>query len=559
MTEMGEQECGPVRRLPVDSSNAGPRTESWIRFEKHAVALQLIRELLDGTGLVAAAPQHSSDVVMMYGDARPKLVSIKHREPNRVAGDSGWNRTDLKEVFQVLHRQWSQAGRVYRPVFWSNAGFVGPARRDHDSVIEGAPSADFVDWLVTVVGLVQAEACGFAADLELAPEPLPRKFEIVATGAAAVAQFLARRGRGFARLHAEEAFEALTERIAELSRERPEPPRRDARIQLIEHIYPLLTAGDARALAARTLPVAEIESIVLGEHDRRLAATLPKPGQGWVVDNRFVGRGAALARLGELLDPGGVGEVVPVVVRGMTGCGKTSVAVQFAAMQREALRSVFVKAVSRAEVIAALQQLSGHGEDLQNVGIAEARIPVTPALPATTGLLLILDGVDDPDIVRGLIPRRSLCRVLITTTVTNLDSGYQELALSSWDPQESRAFLGAHLPHEPSSEHERLRAGLYDHPLALNQAVDHCRVLGRTIEGYLAPSINCESAWGSAHPEPWTARLAPNWDAAPNSTPNTKRSPRWFSLWCAPAPKNGPSLSMPYPAQNTPSGWASPN
>ncbi|CAM4376220.1 tetratricopeptide repeat protein [Nocardia ninae] len=520
---MGEQ--GPIRRLPVDKKNAGPLTEAWIRYEKQAAALGLIRELLQQTDIQAIALQHSSDAILLYRDRRPKLVSIKHREPDQKNDDSGWSRPKLKEMLGVLYRQWLEAEQACQLAFWSNAGFVRDARDNHARLIDGAtPSAGFLHWLTATVGVAPEHLDAFARDLELLAEPLPRRFEIDAVGATAVAEFLRRHGRDFAPLFARECFNLLCDRIIELSAPSPAPPSTDTRRDLVDRLYPRLDAGDAARLALRTLPVTEAEAIMLREHDRRLATRVPDPGFRWEADDRFVGRVAVLSQLTDLLEPGGVTAVPPVCISGMTGCGKSSVATQFAALHTDALRPVFISASSRADVIAGLQQL-GQTDAGSRIGdIADARTAVTPAMPATTSLLLILDGVTDADALRGLIPRRSLCRVLITTTVANLDSGYREVRLHAWEPDESRAFLADHLPHETAENRDRLRADLYDNPLALNQAVDHCHVLRRSVTSYLtrlreAPAHTLALGKATGHPASIIESIRMNIEAVESTSP----------------------------------------
>ncbi|WP_433521680.1 hypothetical protein ACQPZ2_30870 [Nocardia pseudovaccinii] len=376
------------------------------------------------------------------------------------------------------------------------------------------------------IGGSAADAAAFAGELEFLVDPLPGRLEINASGAAAAAEFLERRGRHAARLFARECFEALCARIVELSEAVPPPPSIDTRAELVSRLLPDLDAEDAAALARRTLPVAEAEAIVLGAHDRRLAAQMPDIGFGWEPDDRFVGRHQELAQLGKLLEPGGVAPVTPTVLRGMTGCGKTSIATQFAALHAEVLRPVFVSADSRAQVLAALHHLGAAAGDLSLDSIAEARTPVTASLPATTGMLLILDGVTDANTVRGLIPRAGLCRVLITTTIANLDTGYHELVLSSWQPAESRSFLAAQLPDEPPQQRDRLREQLHDHPLALNQAVDHCRVLRRNLTDYLtrlaeAPSHILALGRASGHPVSIIESICMNIEAVHASAPES--------------------------------------
>lgn len=499
---------GRIRCMPVDSKNTGPKTESYVEYEKHVVALWLVRELASGSSVCGVVVQHSSDVILLFRDRRPKLVSVKHREPSRSKSDAAWGPTELgnADVLSVLYRQWVDTEECCQPAFWSNAGVTGTAYASLVSMrTTGQPDQAFVDWFARRAKIPVPDALRFVTDLELLSEPFPRHTEIVASGAAATAKFLDGRKRSAANLFADECFDALSRRLIELSKAEPIAPEDDTRLELVREVLPGLSARDAQALATRLLPASEAAAILLGEHDRKLAGKLPEVGYWWDADSRFVGRSEILDDLARRLEIGGIDPVAPVVIRGLTGCGKTSVATQLAAIQSDRMEPIFIDGSSRADVVAALQKLSAATQPRDLSGIADARTPVTPALPATSRTLLVLDGVLDPEAVRGLIPRRSLCRVLITTTIANLDIGYNELELASWQPAESCDFLGAYLPDEPTEDLDRLRAELADHPLALTQAVDHCIITGRPLSEYIvrlqeAPIATLELGQAAGHP-----------------------------------------------------------
>ncbi|MEV6364897.1 tetratricopeptide repeat protein [Nocardia asteroides] len=507
MTDMGDL-LGRIRCMPMDSKNTGPKTESYVEYEKHVVALWLVRELASDSSVCGVVMQHSSDVILLFRDRRPKLVSVKHREPSRSKSDAAWGPTQLgdADVLAVLYRQWVDTEEFCQPAFWSNAGVTGTAYASLVSMrTTGQPDQAFVDWFARRAKVPVPDALRFVTDLELLSDPFPRHTEIVASGAAATAKFLDSRKRSVANLFADECFDALSRRLIELSKAEPVAPEDDTRLELVREILPGLTARDAQALATRLLPASEAAAILLGEHDRKLAGKLPEVGYWWDADSRFVGRSEILDDLARRLEIGGIDPVAPVVIRGLTGCGKTSVATQLAAIHSDRMQPVFIDGTSRADVVAALQKLSAAAQPRDLSGIAEARTPVTPALPATSRTLLVLDGVLDPEAVRGLIPRRSLCRVLITTTLANLDIGYNEVELASWQPAESCDFLGAYLPEEPAEDLDRLRAELVDHPLALTQAVDHCIITGRPLSEYIvrlqeAPLATLELGKAAGHP-----------------------------------------------------------
>ena len=113
-----------------------------------------------------------------------------------------------------------------------------------------------------------------------------------------------------------------------------------------------------------------------------------------------------------------------------------------------------------------------------------------PQLPGNSATLIIIDGVTDADSVRGIVPRKSLCRVIITSTVSYLEQGYEHIELDGWSRVESHEFISAVLSDTSAEDREELAGALYDHPLALTQAVNYCRVTGHDIPYYLARLAN---------------------------------------------------------------------
>jgi hypothetical protein len=109
----------------------------------------------------------------------------------------------------------------------------------------------------------------------------------------------------------------------------------------------------------------------------------------------------------------------------MSGTGKTSLALQFAALWSPTLEPVLIDASSRVSLATGLAQLG----DAPVAEPSTLRGSVAPVLPGTSAMLLILDQVSDRDVVQGLVPRRGLCRVIVTTTVKYLDESFQELEI----------------------------------------------------------------------------------------------------------------------------------
>jgi hypothetical protein len=126
--------------------------------------------------------------------------------------------------------------------------------------------------------------------------------------------------------------------------------------------------------------------VLLRTHDQNSSKAL-YDGQNWAADPHFVGRDDHLCKLQELLDPGNPVEVEPVVIHGMTGCGKTSLASQFAAKNSAYLRPIFINALSRPNLVHELTKLIGEttepasAGDIWRTGVSANRGPVTPDLP----------------------------------------------------------------------------------------------------------------------------------------------------------------------------------
>ncbi|WP_176947093.1 tetratricopeptide repeat protein [Lentzea fradiae] len=208
----------------------------------------------------------------------------------------------------------------------------------------------------------------------------------------------------------------------------------------------------------------------------------------WKPDPLFVGRKQVLKHLRSLLRLGEAGDTAPVVLHGMTGSGKTSVATQLGAEVPDSVTSVFVDASSRTSLLEELRRLAGASQQgaLMDDSVMSAAGPVTPELPVSSDILLIFDGVSSTDTLRGIVPRSVGCRILITSTVRYLDHGYTHVELDDWTADESSEYLAMVLPDSPDGDRALLAAALHHHPLALTQAAHHCRVLAQSVGPFLA-------------------------------------------------------------------------
>jgi tetratricopeptide (TPR) repeat protein len=350
---------------------------------------------------------------------------------------------------------------------------------------QAEPSEDLLRSLTAHLSASRGDVEEFVAALRIPEDPLPRRKEATDIGVRRTADLLEKHRPDSIR-YAEDCYRALLDRIAKASTDVPEA---EALPRLTVAATLAATADRSQVrLQRRFLAADELLQELLSVYDRQAAASLPDAGQhGWEPDTQFIGRSELLNHLDKFLRPGLPLKVAPVVIHGIPGCGKTSVAAQFAATHKAILRPIFINASSRVALVNDLAILADSLDASDwDSGIAQLRGPVTPRLPGNSATLLIIDGVADADTIRGIIPRNSLCRVIITSTVSYLEQGYEHIELNGWSRAESHEFISAVLNETSQEDREGLAQALHDNPLALTQAVNYNRVTGRSIPDYLA-------------------------------------------------------------------------
>jgi tetratricopeptide (TPR) repeat protein len=240
-------------------------------------------------------------------------------------------------------------------------------------------------------------------------------------------------------------------------------------------------------LARRYVSALELRRALLMPSDRASTQSLPS-GHQWEPDALFTGREHELEQIAAALRIGEPDLVSPVVLHGLTGCGKTSLALEFAARESHAIHPVFIPATNRATLVSTLEKLTNSSTPetaLHDPNLADLRGPVTARLPGNAATLLILDGVTEAGTVQGLIARKNLCRVIITTNETLIDEGFTHIEVGGWSQEESEAYIRQILTTEPNENVEALANGLFRHPLGIAQATKYCRSLGISADGYL--------------------------------------------------------------------------
>ncbi|WP_157641131.1 ATP-binding protein [Longispora albida] len=506
--------------LPRDRRNPAPKVAAWMQYQYDLAALVLLGHLSseDVEGVVL---ERSTDFVILTRSGGVELVSVKHREDSRTSG-SAWRWSDLRadRVLTDLHAKWAEHGRECSVAFWTCGGFSGQAHELwRATALRETPKPSLLKNLATELGTDLADAARFLRALHMPEDPLPRRKEIGDICVRRTADLL----RPY-RTGTDATAEACFAELRKLVRESSTDTEREGTLQA--------------ARAATLAGLAEVREVIrirheyagrddvlnrlLAVHDQ-LSAQAPRvPRPGWQPDPGFTGRAAELDELARLLRPGHPVEVAPVVVHGMTGVGKTSLALQFAALHSGQFAPVFINGTSRGSIEEGLAAL----EEPQPSGIAEVRGPVTAPLPGNSATLLVIDGVTDADAVLGLVPRSSLCRVIITSTATHLDHGYRTIELGAWPSGEATAYIARFLPGEAHAEAVLLASRLACHPLAITQAVNYCMSARRTLSDVLgrlasSPAKVLQQGWASGHPQTLLQSIHLNVDAVRERSPDS--------------------------------------
>lgn len=470
-----------VQMLPRDTRNTGPETRARFEYQDECVALTLLDHF--GADLRGVLIEHSTDLILLPTEGLPELVSIKHREPHH-KGDATWTWAAMQKdrVLIDLHSAWKAAGKACTVAFHSNAGFGGPANvlRQATTLRDVTVRKSAIAQLRDRLRISEADAEEFLDHLNFPKNPLPRRNEITDVGVRRTADVL--RSLGRSPLHAESCYGVLLERIASAGTDRPKSRMTD----------PLSTGATIRAcvelehqqrLREKFISVEDVRRLMLVEADRQEAHTIPASRHpGREPDPLFVGRAEQLKELERLLMPGSPDPVAPVVIHGMTGAGKTSLAVQFSAIHAGKFRVEVVDGSNRASLRFGLEELTGGASSegpLSEIGWSAV------SLPETSALLVIIDGVTDPAAIRGVVPRRSRCRVLVTTTAAHIDEGYHHIPLPPWSQGEAQSFISRALPTASVEEISELGDFLGNHPLAIGQAVNYCLTVGISVSQYM--------------------------------------------------------------------------
>ena len=201
----------------------------------------------------------------------------------------------------------------------------------------------------------------------------------------------------------------------------------------------------------------------------------------------LAGREKLLAELDTRLTGGDGSRPRTVVLCGLGGVGKTSVAVAYAHRHLAEVGSAWQFAAEDPTVLA-----DGFAELAAQLGerdLGDMRDPVVSVHGTLAAFperwLLIFDNVDDRASVQGFLPPAGPGRVLITSQNPNWPRR-QALDVPELETGVAADFLGSRTSDPDSQAATELAAELGGLPLALEQAAAYMQAAGESLAGYLA-------------------------------------------------------------------------
>jgi transcriptional regulator with XRE-family HTH domain len=207
------------------------------------------------------------------------------------------------------------------------------------------------------------------------------------------------------------------------------------------------------------------------------------------VPARFMGREQQLAQINALLHSTS-GRVSPVILFGMRGVGKTTLAVAYADIHQADYRVVWSisaeSAFSTRDGLIALGLRLGWHPDLTDSELA-AQIVLDLIAREDRGILLIYDNAVTSKSIAPFLPRGGECHVLITSNSHAWRGVGTPIEVEVWPPKIGARFLIERTgEHSASYAAEQLSVALEGLPLAHEVAAAFCEHTSVSIGDYLA-------------------------------------------------------------------------
>ncbi len=260
-------------------------------------------------------------------------------------------------------------------------------------------------------------------------------------------------------------------------------------------------SGD-HLLGRRTFRLAELPSLLRGRRGTPAAEAVKLPGPGHALFREVPsaagvrGRSRELATLRERFSKEPDAGTPRVVVSGLGGIGKSSIARLYAHRHRDQYDFVWwIPSDTREDVIAAYRRMVA--EERQDTGPAtDIEILTQVGLRLAhlgSRLLLVYDNVADQEQLQGLLPTCEGAHVLVTTRDSAWAAADGGLVVERMTAEEATVWAGERLPHICESEASALVNAVEGIPLGIAQAIGYIAATQCPVGVYLTELADCRA------------------------------------------------------------------
>jgi tetratricopeptide (TPR) repeat protein len=283
----------------------------------------------------------------------------------------------------------------------------------------------------------------------------------------------------------DEIFLSVAADVAEAtaSRQRPAVFLQGAMPSIVLNPLPADPGAAPPVAGLRPPPMAvSAQRLSIGPKASRIFANVPPR------DLNFTGRDGDLARLHALVDgPGRLDGARQVVIHGLGGMGKSSLASEYAYRHADHFAAVWwAPAEQRQLLVDSLAQFAvglepGLAGEPDREKAAAAGFKLVSRFDAP--VLFVYDNVESPETVRGLAPPPG-ARLIMTTRWADWGGLATPLGLEVFEPAAAADFLAKRAGRDDPAGAARLAAALGHLPLALDHAGAFCRLTATRFDAY---------------------------------------------------------------------------
>ena len=207
------------------------------------------------------------------------------------------------------------------------------------------------------------------------------------------------------------------------------------------------------------------------------------------VPEHFMGREELLAQIAAHFRQAGEGVPPTVILHGMRGVGKTTLAAAYADLHRAEYPVVWsIRAEAPPGIVQDLAELGGRlgWSSLDQEPATASQIVLEHLAQNGRGKLLIYDNALAPNVIEPLLPKGGDCHVIVTSNVDSWRSVGVPVEVDLWSVETGARFLVARSGRmsDPRAARE-LAAQLEGLPLAHEIAAAYCEHLGVDLDQYL--------------------------------------------------------------------------